>query len=62
MEAQWSQLVQVLKAQKARIVDSSQEVVELKEETDILMEEFRVQYQQPNQLEFDDVNIEEVVL
>lgn len=61
MKAQVSQLVKALNVQQTNIVDSSQEQREIETKIEALLQEFRVEYQQHNQLEFDDVGVEVVL-
>ncbi|XP_070029300.1 uncharacterized protein [Nicotiana sylvestris] len=58
LEAQLSQVVGAFNAQQANIEDSSQE----EHEFEVLIGEVRVEHQQPIQLKFEDVNVEEVRL
>jgi len=58
LEAQLSQVVGAVNAQQANIRDSSQE----EHEFEMLIKEVRVEYHQPSQLQFEDVNVEEVRL
>ncbi|MCD9643306.1 hypothetical protein HAX54_030649 [Datura stramonium] len=62
LDPQLSQLVQALNAQQVNIVDSSQEEHEFAEELTVLTQEFRVKHQQPNQLKFEDADVEKVII
>ncbi|XP_070021773.1 uncharacterized protein [Nicotiana sylvestris] len=58
LEAQLSQVVGAVNAQQANIGDRSQE----EHEFEMLIKKVRVEYHQPSQLQFEDVNVEEVRL
>ncbi|MCD7454726.1 hypothetical protein HAX54_025789 [Datura stramonium] len=48
--------------EQINIVDSNQDEREFEKELEVLTREFRVEHQQPNQLEFEDADVEEVIL
>ncbi|XP_070003503.1 uncharacterized protein [Nicotiana sylvestris] len=62
LEAQVSQLVEAFNDQYVNIMDSSQEQFALETEIEVSMEGSKVESQHSNHLEFEDADVEEVIL
>jgi len=62
LEAQVSQLVEAFNAQYVNIMDSSQEQFALETEIEVPMEGSKVEPQHSNHLEFEDADVEEIIL
>jgi len=62
LEAQVSQLVEAFNAQYVNFMDSSQEQFALETEIEVPMEGSKVEPQHSNHLEFEDADVEEIIL